>query len=472
MGAWGLRCARVLALAVLAGCAASSEAKPGKPGAGTHEAITKTAPERIRKYLTPEALDQITRGYADQYVTLIASSCGRIIDSDAPLASRVTAMRIRSYGCAAIWDIATNPDPFTRLLDTLVVVSLQNRIWIDDAWADEAFGPRADDLVTALRQAREGIWKIAGRVFRPELLRQLDGMIWRWRLAHPDVSFAGFVRFHEFADSRGKSAIQAMHKKGMFKAVAEIGEVADQARLLAERAFYMSKRWPILLTWQAQLATAELIMQPEVQQLLKNQDDLVASIGAASTTIEKLPDVISSEREAILEGVEKTSATMAAAAKDYRALLADAKELAASIRELLDAGTVMMGEARRTVEGADKLVARFEDAPGEPPSEPMRPFDITEYTKTVQELTLALREANELLDSTQSLLQEELWKTRLGEFTSAADRGIAGAAQSSRGFVTGTLLRAIIGMVVFFLLLALYKAYAVRIERRARGGSR
>ena len=132
--------------------------------------------KQIERYLTPQALDQVTRGYADHYASLVASACSSIIDSDAPLAARVTAMRMRSYGCSSIWDIVTNPDPFTRLLDLLVVVSLESSIWIDGALADDVFGERADIIVLALRQARERIWKIGERAVNPDVLRQLDGL--------------------------------------------------------------------------------------------------------------------------------------------------------------------------------------------------------------------------------------------------------------------------------------------------------
>ena len=145
-------------------------------------------------------------------------------------------------------DIVTNADPFTQLLDLTLVVTLQSRKWFDEDLAEEWFGDRAQALIDVSQKARADIWKIASRVMKPAQLEVIDYLIWDWRRKNPDVAVVSFVRFDDFAASRGKSMIADVKGgTGLLASVNDAIKSVDELRQLTQRAFYYGKRMPFLM---------------------------------------------------------------------------------------------------------------------------------------------------------------------------------------------------------------------------------
>ncbi|MHC4939308.1 MAG: hypothetical protein ACYTHK_10095 [Planctomycetota bacterium] len=222
--------------------------------------------------LTPETLNELTKSFADEYVTLVATATEYVVVDNPDIDQRRLALRFRSLSATAMYDIVTNENPFTQLVDLVVAVSLQCRIWIDDGQADDFFGDRADYVVHALYEARRGAWRLAARAFTSEQLSMLDGLIWVWRARNPDVRIGCFIRFADFADSRAKSLIvEAGRKGGLFggvsKAVSEAAIMGERVKALGDRIFFISKRSPVLMEWQLEQALTEMLAQPEMRKV-------------------------------------------------------------------------------------------------------------------------------------------------------------------------------------------------------------
>ena len=190
-------------------------------------------------------LNALTNGYADRYMTYMTDAADAISKGNTNPAQRKMANDIRLIQVSSIYDIVTNADPYTQLLDLTMVVTLQSRQWIDEDQAEAQFGTRGKYLIDASRKAREDVWKIAARVMKPEQLELLDNMILDWRRRNRDVQMISYVRFDDFAGSRDKSMIVDVKSGGGFLAqVDDAKKAVDEVRLLAERAFYLSKRLP------------------------------------------------------------------------------------------------------------------------------------------------------------------------------------------------------------------------------------
>ena len=127
-----------------------------------------------------------------------------------------------------MYDIVTNADPYTQLLDLTLVVTLQSRQWIDEDQAEIQFGARGKFLIEAARKAREDIWKIAARVMKTEQLEILDNRILDWRRRNPNVQLISYVRFDDFAGSRDKSMIADVKTGGGF--LASVDEAKKSSR--------------------------------------------------------------------------------------------------------------------------------------------------------------------------------------------------------------------------------------------------
>src|SRR4051794_9013864 len=219
--------------------------------------------------VTPAELDELTRAFADRYVGLLASTCDALKKGNTDPVQRREAQELMIDAATNVYDIASNADAFTRMLDLVVVSTLVSQVWIDDDRAGEIFGDRGEVLVRALHHGRVEAWALAGRVLRPDQLDVLDYTIWDWRRQNPDMVRASFVRFSNFALDRGRSAnAEVLAAGGFFKDIGQTGQAVDEARLLTERMFYRLKREPTLLRWQAEAAKDDLVATPEVDRAL------------------------------------------------------------------------------------------------------------------------------------------------------------------------------------------------------------
>jgi len=137
------------------GCAAVEEAQQGVRGIFTPLSMgaAKKTTKRANQ-ITQEELDQLTLGFSDRYLTYIGSAMGAIERDNADAAQRRRAHQVRLVQVSAIYDIVTNADPFTRLMDLVLTVTLQSQTWIEDDQAEKWFGARARPLINASRKAR------------------------------------------------------------------------------------------------------------------------------------------------------------------------------------------------------------------------------------------------------------------------------------------------------------------------------
>lgn len=270
--------AALAAAASLAGCATD----------GSRRAAT--AADRGGKSITMAEIDQLTNAFADRYVTTIGSACTRMAAGKAAPIARKAAADFKLVSATAMFDIVTEPDPFSQLLDTVVVVTLQSMVWIDEGRADLVFRDQADELVAALRALRVDIWRIAAKAMTQKQLDELASLIWDWRRENPNIDTVSFVRFGDFAEGRGKQAlVEARSSGGLLASLDDTNAKVDQALVLSERIFYVAKRAPILASWQLESALAGAVALPEVQGAIKTKDDLAKSSERAIAVVEQLP---------------------------------------------------------------------------------------------------------------------------------------------------------------------------------------
>src|SRR5438874_8144190 len=281
-----------MALAVCGGCTTTGVA----PAKGPHGEIGAGI---AGQPILPAELDELTRAFADRYVGLLSSTCDALKKDNPDPVQRREAQELMLNCATNVYDIASNADAFTRMLDLVVVTTLLSQVWVDDDRAGNVFGDRGEVLVRALHHGRVEAWALAARVLRPDQLDVLDYTIWDWRRQNPDMVRASFVRFSNFALDRGRSAnAEVLASSGFFKNIGQTGQAVDEARLLTERMFYRLKREPTLMRWQAEAAKDDLLATPEVAKVLADAHRL-------TDQVEQLPQNIAAERQAILAAVDQ-----------------------------------------------------------------------------------------------------------------------------------------------------------------------
>ena len=539
----GMRLAALLgtwiALLVCGGCAFLT----GGSGAKAPREIAATSSGQP---ILPAELDELTRAFADRYVGLLYSACDALKKDNPDPVQRREAQDLLVDCATNVYDIASNADAFTRMLDLVVVTTLVSQVWIDDDRAAEVFPGRDDVLVRALHHGRVEAWALAAQVLRPEQLDLMDYLIWDWRRNNPDMVRASFVRFSNFAIGRGRSAdaetvaaigllgnVEQFATGGFLSAlvgtlpakVGEAGKSVDEARLLTERMFYMFKREPTLLRWQADAAKEGMLATPEVDRALADMHRL-------TDQIEQLPKNVAAERQAILAALDERKDMLDAPLANARATIGEMNQLltslgpaSESLRETIKTAdtlfarydswsrwsdatgsrpfdireyTEAMKELAATagsvgralsdwqgviasldpasksltgmLEAADTLVAHF-DHPGgtattEPATQPSRPFDIREYTDALKELALSAGKVDDVLKSSNELVGSSEWNRRVQQVNESVDERVRKAVEQSQQVVNTFFWRVYAALGVLFVILIVCLVTAFVLMRR------
>ena len=425
--------------------------------------------------ITQGELAALTSGFADRYMTNISDACDQMLKDNPSSEQRRRIHQVRMVQVNSIYDIVTNADPFTQMLDLALVVTLQSTVWIDEDQADEWFGERSPPLISAMRRSREDIWKIAARVMKPDQLDVLDFLIWDWRRRNPDVQMVSYVRFDDFAASRGKSVVADVKSGGgLLAPVDEAKKAVDEVRLLGERAFYLGKRMPFLVNWQVEAAVDNAVNEPQIKSVTD-------SLHTATQTIDRLPADISREREAIFRDVEGKRPMIDAVFHQYRGAIGETDKLAGSVQNITVAANELLQQVQSTTKSLNttmEVVDKTFLAPGRanpppPKTGNEKPFDINEYTRSVNALTDALREANLLLNGTSSTissLDRSKPNSPLMQVSALATDRIDYATRQGATIVNSAFWKLVTLIVVFFVALALYRLFTVRVLRVQGGG--
>jgi hypothetical protein len=405
------------------------------------------------QFVTAAELDELTRAFADRYVGLLYSVCDVLKKDNPDPAQRREAQLLLIDSASNMYDIASNADSFTRLLDMVVVTKLMSHVWVDDGRAEQIFGDRAEPLIHAMVHSRDEAQELARRVLTDDHLAVLDALLTDWRAENREMIHASFVRFSNFAIGRGRSAAsEVLAARGMFAGVGMAGQAVDEARLLGERVFYHFKRQPTLLRWQLEAAKHDLLATPELVSTLANMDRLTSQI-------EQLPVHIAAEREVIFTSVDSRMERADTALAKVKDIVAETKGLIAALEEANESLDPLLTKAESIFTRYDEWHRWAVDS-GRPR------FDIREYTEMVKETATTSQELDQLLITSADLLASPDWRARIDEWNRAADGRIAEAAEQSEQVLSGLFRRIYLALGVLFVLIVCYRVFSILLSRK------
>lgn len=441
----------MVSVVVCVGCATSSP---------TPETPRQMAGAETGQFVTAEELDGLTRAFADRYVGLLYSASEALKKDNPDPKQRREAQTLLLNGATNVYDIASNADPFTRVLDLTVVTRLMSYVWVDDGLAEQVFGDRAASLVNALVHLRDECQALAARVLTDEHLAVLESLLLDWRSENREMIHVSFVRFSNFAIGRGRSkASEVLAARGFFSEVGEAGQAVDEARLLGERVFYRLKREPTLLRWQIEAAKEDLLATPRIASTLDNVERL-------TDQVEQLPERVAAEREAILAAVDSRT-------ERVDTTIASAREVVAETESLVDAFQHAGESFGPLLTTAESLFTRYDAWHRWVVANERPPFEITEYTEMVKEAGTTAQDVDQALQSSVDLLASPDWNARIDEWTRAVDGRIATAADQTKSAANYIFLQIYIALGALFVLLILYRVVTlVFMARLPRGAAR
>ncbi len=460
-----------IAMAISLGCASAPGNDKSASRAGQKGKVSKEG-EKI----TMEELDQLTYGFADRYMAYIVSACDAIEKSGATPQQRRLAHQVKLTQISSIYDIVTTADPFTQLLDLTLVVTLQSQKWIDEDLAEEWFGDRAQPLIDASQKARADIWKIATRVMKPEQLEVMDYLIWDWRHKNPDVAVVSFVRFDDFAASRGKSIIADVKSgTGLLAPVNDAIKSVDEMRLLTERAFYYGKRAPFLMNWQAETAVDNILGNSQIEGMTQSVATVTKSVDRITSMTERIPDEIAKTQARVVNDFQRMHPLILAGLGQYRNAVSDTEDLVGSVDEATKTADNLLKTLQDTSVTLNSTMATVDKVfmePGrtEPKPQNQKPFDIESYANTAVAFTGALKEANQLLNSTGNMLGSPQFEQPIKQVNAIAAERIDQARATGANLIDVAFWRGAALIVLFFVMLTLYKVFVSRLVPKSHGG--
>jgi len=421
----------------------------------------------VKQYkLTAEELDGMIYAYADSYMTQIVSATRDIISKTSNSQQRSDAMLLRVGSVNSIYDIASSSDPYTKLLDLLLVVTLQSYVWIDEDRAETLFGKNVSVLIHAMHQNRQDIWKLAAKVMKPEQLYILDWLIIDWRKQNPDINFVVFTRFSDVSASRGKSQVTDVQTgSGFLAPVNEAKKAINETRLLAERSFFYAKRAPQLYAWQTESLTDNMLAKPEIAQLLTGINRSTLAIERVSKVMESLPQFIREERQFISSELDKRESALSQLLAEVRLTVKDTEHLVLTVDKLSGSGNLLLQELRVTSDSLNTTLGSFDTmmtkhfpaSPKEEKQDESKPFDINEYTKALMEVDNAAVGLTQLVGASGKMVGSERLMHRIEQLNNAAKERVEHATAQSEKLMNILFLYISLTIVFIFILLIGYR---------------
>ena len=332
--------------------------------------------------------------------------------------------------------IVTGPNTTMNMLDLFVVVKLA-RYSVSRRWPVDVYGESVQPLMDACQQGDEQITSIAKSVLTTNQLDELDLAIARWQLSHKDFRSALTVRALGLVTAtQGKkdqqnspgslfTLLKIDPLSGLDPAARELAET----RLFAERALFIAQRAPVMLRWQLELLTFETTETPALLEFRTNSQQVAAALDRTSRVTEQLPELVRSEREAILKSLADQESGLT--------------NVAVQVRATLDEGRQMSDSLNTTLRTFDQLQAKLTAKDTNQPSEPSEPFRIQDYTEAAQQIDAAAQKLTELLVA----FDRTLGSTNLTELPDRLAPSIQQAQDSGRDVVDYAFRKAMLLLV-------------------------
>lgn len=446
--------AAALALVALAGC--TMPQLPGRASQG------RAAQQDLAM------LQAGVQRFADEFLSRTTGALDEFVRRMGTADARSQALTWKLPMVSAAIGIASGPNPTANALD-LITLAAVTRLAVEQMHS-RAENPSAfEPWLEVSRSLEADAWELAVGVFNPAQREELKSAIQRWWAAYPDARGAFFARPQELNKLISEDSVRYGRPVSVFGFVGldptasldpAVQEVT-RTRLFAERTLFTMQRMPFLLRWQVELLGDQMLRQSQVAQALTNAASLSESVDRTSRAVEsvsqtaaQLPDRLAAERAAILAALEAQEGRL--------------RELSAEVGRTLAAGERMSTSLNTTIGTFDALMKRF--GIGEPERAGTQdtnsaPFNILDYARTAEQLTVMAQELNTLLRATDEKLDSPALDRRLKELDAIAGRARADAKSLlNHAFLLGAAL-----VLLTFVCALAYRRLAPRGAGRGDG---
>jgi hypothetical protein len=397
--------------------------------------------------LLVEVQDSLLR-FADGYSTRMVGGVDNLRRGTKAL-SRAEVLQLKIAIGSETWSIVSGSNAVAGLIDMTVFVTVM-RMTLEDYWQPEVFGKSALPMLAYSRNAEADIWKLAGKVLKPEQQTDLRQAIMAWRQQNPLRESLSALRSLDFASRVEMLGQNEVRRPGNVFSLLNIDPLAGmepavrevaQTRMFGERVLFVTQKMPTLLRWQTELLSVNAVEMPAVQQLISNSTQLSVSVERFAYVAEKLPGQLSTEREEIIKALQTQE-------KD--------------IGSLMEKGTQFSTSLNTTFTTFDALMKRF--GVGEPKSEEQPPpnaipFRIQDYTQSAAQIQATAGQLTEFL----GVLDRTMSSSNLAQFSAQVGLVVQQAQAGGKEVVDYAFWKGILLVVIVLVAALIYRFLVARL---------
>lgn len=342
--------------------------------------------------------------YADRFMAIVAQAAFDFERELPTPEARLMASRRKVYTLSAAVSIASGPDPAVALLDMMVLTTLNRMIW-EEYYRPKVFGKKAKIMVQAFKTVEKDIYSIAGKVLTLQQIKELRELISDWRTNNPDQYAVDFIRFSDFGGLGQKPELKKIKSSGgLLAPVKRVAEVADEFRLMSERAMFLLNKMQLIMGLQVELIYKEIVMQPEITGLLNDVTDFKDQMeklpkqisNERKETLKDISNLLSNERKEVLKAFDDRESTLRLIFADTQSAINRANQLLIEIQPVMSSAEGVLEKTEKTgrvlndlVGSLDKLAVRLESGN----------IDVNDYVLALEKLNQTLITANSIMDT-------------------------------------------------------------------------
>jgi len=364
--------------------------------------------------------------FSDNSIEALTIAAGKMQREDNQASRRRTLLMHRIITTNDILAIATGANTYANLLDMVIFASL-NQMNVEDYWMPKFYGESAKPYLLASQEVEKEIWRIAGTTLEKEQISELRAAIKTWHEKHPNARSPrdlGSMGFSSEIAQMNRGPQQGLTSSvfnllvidplaGLDPATRELANT----RLFAERGLFLARHMPTLIRWETELLVIQTAEMPQMEKLLANTTQLSESADRFSQTAERLPGLISVERQQVVQALN--------------AQLPGLTSLATQTEKALNAGKQMSNASTATLKSFQDVVRQLQASPSNPNAEPFR---INDYTAAAAQINATAQDLVKLLQD----FDQTLASGKLDGLSTRLDGVIRQAQASGKGLVDYT----------------------------------
>lgn len=439
----------LLALAVLlAACSSVPVLGGGEDGDGSVGSKLYARREEVRRSL--EHFVERFSGSVQSRADEIAAEA-----QDPEVVRNALAWKVRAI--AACRTSVFQENPVAALLDTWGVV-VQMRLQFEEGEAQDAFGDWQERVVEVSSDLEAEFLRVARSLLEDEQVEDIQASLVSWAREDPlqgslmrgTVEPPGLAEREDRDDLLGKLINLPFSSLARLTGVSETARAIESASAALDRATRIVRHLPLDTRWQGELLAQELQRKESVVALTENLDTVAKGIEELPANLEERLVTVLDRSQEELQDVRKTT-------EEAHATVEAAQ---AALEEMQRAGVAWEGAF-----GALAEVTGSSDAQGEPAAEeePAPEENAQEDAGPVETLEAVESSAREL-----RLLGRELDGLLEKGAIERAERSVETLLDGATALVVRVALALAGLMVLFFLLLGVYRSLQARRAERER----